>query len=118
MTQIIAVENQTAVSAIALSDKTIERANLIAQRIGSLEIAIAKAMLLEQLESKLSGVAHIIFQKKDGSLREMYCTTNSSLISKHIVGSNRKPSYGTKIVFDVEIGEFRSFRIESLIKVF
>ena len=72
--------NQTA-TAVVLKDKTVERANIIAQRIGSLEIAIVKAMMLEQLDAKLADnqLAHIIFQKKNGSLREMWCSTNPSL---------------------------------------
>ena len=110
--------NQTA-TAVVLKDKTVERANIIAQRIGSLEIAIVKAMMLEQLDAKLADnqLAHIIFQKKNGSLREMWCTTNPSLCSKHVKGVHRE-HYGTKVVFDVEKGEFRSFRFESIIKVF
>ena len=110
--------NQTA-TAVVLKDKTVERANIIAQRIGSLEIAIVKAMMLEQLDAKLAGnqLAHIIFQKKNGSLREMWCSTNPSLCSKHVKGVHRE-HYGTKVVFDVEKGEFRSFRFESIIKVF
>ena len=110
--------NQTA-TAVVLKDKTVERANIIAQRIGSLEIAIVKAMMLEQLDAKLADnqLAHIIFQKKDGSLREMWCSTNPSLCSKHVKGVHRE-HYGTKVVFDVEKGAFRSFRLESLVKVF
>lgn len=110
--------NQTA-TAVVLKDKTVERANIIAQRIGSLEIAIVKTMMLEQLDAKLADnqLAHIIFQKKNGSLREMWCSTNPSLCSKHVKGVHRE-HYGTKVVFDVEKGEFRSFRFESIIKVF
>ena len=110
--------NQTA-TAVVLKDKTVERANIIAQRIGSLEIAIVKAMMLEQLDAKLADnqLAHIIFQKKNGSLREMWCSTNPSLCSTHVKGVHRE-HYGTKVVFDVEKGEFRSFRFESIIKVF
>ena len=110
--------NQTA-TAVVLKNKTVERANIIAQRIGSLEIAIVKAMMLEQLDAKLADnqLAHIIFQKKNGSLREMWCSTNPSLCSKHVKGVHRE-HYGTKVVFDVEKGEFRSFRFESIIKVF
>ena len=110
--------NQTA-TAVVLKDKTVERANIIAQRIGSLEIAIVKAMMLEQLDAKLADnqLAHIIFQKKNGPLREMWCSTNPSLCSKHVKGVHRD-HYGTKVVFDVEKGEFRSFRFESIIKVF
>jgi len=111
----VALGNMT----VALSDKTIERANLIAERTGSLEVGIAKALMIEQLESKLADnqLCHILFVKRDGSLREMYCSTNPSLCSKHIKGVGRE-HYGTKVVFDVEKGEFRSFRLESLIKVF
>lgn len=118
MAQIISVSNQSAVNAIALNDKTIERANIIAQRLGSAAMGVAKALMIELLEAKLDGIACIIFQRKDGTLRKMYCTTNTSLISKHIVGSNRKPSFGTKIVWDVEKCAFRSFRLESLVRVY
>ena len=52
---------QTTISAVALKDMTVVRANVIAERTGSLEMGIAKAMLIEQLKSKLSGIAHIIF---------------------------------------------------------
>ena len=109
----------TTVSTVALKDMTVVRANVIAERTGSLEMGIAKAMLIEQLKSKLSGIAHIIFQKKDGSLREMYCTTNKSLIEKHVNGRGvSRECYATTAVFDVEKGAWRSFRWESIIKVF
>ena len=111
----VALANMT----VALSDKTIERANLIAERTGSLEIGIAKALMLEQLESKLAEnqLCRILFVKRDGSLREMWCSTNPSLCSKHVKGGSRE-HYGTKVVCDVEIGKFRSFRLESILKVF
>jgi hypothetical protein len=111
MTQII--------STIAVKDMTIVRANVIADRTGSLEMGIAKALLIEQLKAKLSGIAHIIFQKKDGSLREMYCTTNKSLIERHLTHTGvSRECYATTAVFDVEKGAWRSFRWESIIKVF
>ena len=111
MTQII--------STIVVNDMVVVRANKIAERTGSLEMGIAKAMLIEQLKAKLSGVAHIIFQKRDGSLREMYCTTNPSLVARHINGRGvTRECYATTAVFDVEKGEWRSFRWESLIKVY
>ena len=107
-------------TAVALNDTTITRANVIAQRIGSLEIGIAKAMLIEQLKQKMAnGVAHFIFQKKDGSLREMFATTCKPLVEKHVVGTGAsRECYGTTAVFCVESGAWRSFRWESIIKVF
>ena len=110
---------QTIISSIAVKDMTVTRANVIAQRTGSMEMGIAKAMLIEQLKTKLSGVAHIIFEKRDGTLREMYCTTNPSLVARHINGRGvSRECYATTGVFDVELGQWRSFRWESLIKVF
>ena len=111
---------QTIISAIAVNDMTVTRANVIAQRTGSLEMGIAKAMLIEQLKQKLSnGVAHFIFQKKDGSLREMFATTYKPLIEKHLTHTGvSREYYATTAVFDVEKGAWRSFRWESLIKVF
>ena len=105
---------------VVMNDMTVTRANIIAQRTGSLEIGIAKALMIEQLKEKLTkGVAHFVFQKKDGTLREMYATTFKPLIDKHIVGTGvSRECYGTTTVFCVESGAWRSFRWESIIKVF
>ena len=111
---------QTIISTIAVNDMTVKRANVIAQRTGSLEMGIAKAMLIEQLKEKMrTSVQHFIFQKRDGSLREMFATTCKPLIEKHLrhTGVSRE-CYATTAVFDVEKGAWRSFRWESLIKVF
>lgn len=111
---------QTIISTIAVNDMTVTRANVIAKRTGSLEMGIAKAMLIEQLKSKLaSGVAHFIFEKRDHSLREMFATTNPALCSRHINGRGvSRELYATTAVFDVECGQWKSFRWESLIQVF
>ena len=108
------------VSAIAVKDMTIVRANVIAERTGSLEMGIAKAMLIEQLKAKLkTSVAHFIFQKKNGELREMFATTCKPLIERHVNGRGvSRECYATTAVFDVEKGAWRSFRWESIIKVF
>ena len=108
------------VSAIAVKDMTIVRANVIAERTGSLEMGIAKAMLIEQLKAKLkSSVAHFIFQKKNGELREMFATTCKPLIERHVNGRGvSRENYATTAVWDCEAAAWKSFRWESLIKVF
>ena len=108
------------VTAVALKDMTVVRANVIAERTGSLEMGIAKSLLIEQLKQKLAnGVAHFIFEKRDHSLREMFATTCKPLIEKHVNGRGvSRELYATTAVFDVEKGAWRSFRWESLIKVF
>ena len=111
---------QTIISTIAVKDLTVTRANVIAQRTGSLEMGIAKAMLIEQLKQKLAnGVAHFIFQKKDGTLREMFATTNPALCTRHINGRGvTRELYATTAIWDCEASAWKSFRWESLIKVF
>ena len=106
-------------SVVALSDKTISRANIIAQRTGSLEVGIVKSLLIEQLEAKLAlnQLCHIQFVKRDGTLRDMWCVSNPTLNSKLVKGVGHE-HYGTKVVYDVEKAAYRSFRLETLIKVF
>ena len=108
------------VTAVALKDMTVVRANVIAERTGSLEMGIAKALLIEQLKEKMKvSVQHFLFQKKNGELREMFATTCKPLIEKHVNGRGvSRELYATTAVFDVEKGAWRSFRWESLIKVF
>lgn len=111
---------QTIISTIAVNNMTVTRANVIAKRTGSLEMGIAKAMLIEQLKEKMKfSVQHFIFQKRDGSLREMFATTCKPLIEKHLTHTGvSRECYATTAVFDVEKGAWRSFRWESIIKVF
>jgi hypothetical protein len=102
------------------SDLTATRMAVIADRTQNPLMAGAKAMMNEGLKSKLrSGVAHFIFQKKNGELREMFATTCPSLVKRHINGRGvSREVYATTAVFDVESGEWRSFRWESIVKVF
>lgn len=105
---------------MVVTDITATRMAVIAERTQNLLVAGAKAMMIENLKGKLrSGVAHFIFQKRNGELREMYATTNPSLVKRHINGRGvSRELYATTAVFDCELGEWRSFRWESIVKVF
>ena len=107
-------------NALVITDTTAVRMNVIAQRTQNLLIAGAKAMMIESLKEKLrNGVAHFIFRKKNGEYREMYGTTNPSLVKRHINGRGvSRELYATTAAFDCELGEWRSFRWESIVKVF
>ena len=107
-------------NALIITDTTAVRMNVIAQRTGSELMAGAKAMMIEELKFKLrNGVAHFIFRKKNGELREMFATTNPSLVKRHINGRGvSRELYATTAAFDCELGEWRSFRWESIVKVF
>lgn len=105
---------------MVISDSTATRMAVIAERTQNLLIAGAKAMMIESLKEKLrNGVAHFVFQKRNGEYREIFATTNPSLVKRHINGRGvSRELYATTAVFDCELGEWRSFRWENLIKVF
>ena len=109
-----------ATNIMVVTDMTATRMAVIADRTQNLLVAGAKAMMIENLKSKLrSGVAHFIFQKKNGELREMFATTCPLLVKRHINGRGvSRECYATTAVFDCELGEWRSFRWESIVKVY
>lgn len=103
-----------------ITDSTATRMNVVAQRTQNLLVAGAKAMLIEQLKEKLrGGVAHFIFIKKNGEVREAFGTTNAAVAAKYTNGNGISREYfKTTAFFDIEKGEWRSFRWESIVKVF
>lgn len=106
--------------ALVISNQTATRMAVIAQRTGSELMAGAKAMMIESLKEKLrNGVAHFVFQKRNGEYREIFATTNKELVQRHIMGKGvSRELYATTAVFDVEKGAWRSFRWESIVKVY
>lgn len=105
---------------LIITDTTAVRMNVIAERTQNLLMAGAKAMMIQNLKEKLrNGVAHFIFIKKNGEIREAFGTTNSSVASKYTNGNGISREYfKTTAYFDIEKGEWRSFRWESIVKVF
>ena len=106
--------------AFAINSTTVVKASVITQRTHNEEIGIIKAMMIEQLKEKLAiGVAHFIFIKKNGEVREAWGTTCPTLAQKHINGNGvSREVYKTTAYFDIEKGGWRSLRWESIVKVF
>lgn len=96
------------------------RANVIARRTNSNELGMVKAMMIANLKEKLhNGVAHFIFVKKSGELREMWATCVPELVRAKTNGRGEsRENYATTAVFDIEKGEWRSFRWETLVRVY
>ena len=105
---------------ISTDSRMVTRVAVIARRTGSELMAGAKAVLVEALKDKMrNGIAHFVFQKKDGSLREAWGTTNRSLAEKYINGNGvTREAFATTAFFDVEVGDWRSFRWENLVMVY
>ena len=108
------------INAIVINNSTANRANVIAVRTQSTEMGVMKAMLIDTLKVKLAnGIAHFIFRKKDGSFREAWGTTQSNITNAKTNGRCvSRETYKTTAYFDVQCGEWRSFRWENLIQVF
>ena len=100
--------------------RTATRISVIGVRTGSGIAAGAKAMMIESLKRQMrNGVAHFVYEKKDGTIREAWGTTNGSLVAKHTNGNGcNREAYMTTAYFDVEKGAWRSFRWETLIAVY
>jgi hypothetical protein len=108
------------VQILALNNMTAARIAVIGLRTSSDLFAGAKAMMIESLKEKMSaGVAHFVFVKKNGEAREAWGTLNRSLVVKYINGRGEsREIYATSAFFDVEKGQWRSFRWESIVKIF
>ena len=105
---------------VAMNGITAHRANVIARRTGSEAMGIIKAQMIDLLKAKLqSGVAHFIYMKKDGSLREAWGTCAGNLMKATQNGRGLSgDQVNTVKYFDVVAGGYRSLRFENLVQVF
>jgi hypothetical protein len=85
---------------------------------------MTKEQLLESkkqgiVEALRDGTVHLQFKKVNGDLRNMIGTLNSSLIPEDKVpveGKERKETEALVVLFDLEVGDWRSFRTENLVE--
>ena len=109
MTQMVIVNGMTA-----------HRANVIVNRTGSAAMGVVKAQMIDLLKAKLqSGVAHFLYMKKDGTLREAWGTCAGNLMRATQNGRGLSgDQVNTVKYFDVVAGGYRSLRYENLVQVF
>ena len=89
-------------------------------RTGSALMGTSKALLIEEAKRLMRSTSgcHMIYMKKDGSVREAFATLNPVLCGKHINGRGQSPeNWGCSCYWDMEKGGFRSFRWENIIAV-
>ncbi|GAT63391.1 SH3 beta-barrel fold-containing protein [Paludibacter jiangxiensis] len=104
---------------LTISEMTATRAAIIGLRTNNDFIAGSKAVLIQSLKEKMAnGIAHFLFIKKSGEVREAWGTLNKSLVAKYINGRGvSREVFFTTAYFDVEKGAWRSFRWESIISI-
>ena len=105
---------------VVVNSMTAHRANVIARRTGSAAMGVVKAQMIDLLKAKLqSGVAHFIYMKKDGSIREAWGTCSGQLMKATQNGRGLSGDMVNTIKYwDIEKGGYRSLRYENLIQVF
>lgn len=73
-------------------------------------------MNLKELITELrTGVVSVVFEKVDGSLREMTCTLSEDVVPPTTTSNkNRKTSTKVLAVWDTERSGWRSFRLDKI----
>lgn len=89
---------------LAVNINTVLRANIIAKRTNSNVMGVVKAQMIDLLKTKLQcGVAHFIYLKKDGSMREAFGTTSTNIMKANISGNGiSRDSVNTVCYWDCE----------------
>ena len=105
---------------LMVNRQSMKRVKVVTERTGSIKSGITKAVLIAELKEKLNkGIAHFIFIKKNGEVREAWGTTNPSFVEKYINGRGvSREVYNTTAFFDIERSCWKSVRWESIEKVF
>ena len=98
---------------------TANRMSVIANRTNSELMAGAKAIMIENLKKQMTnGVAHFLYVKKNGEMREAFGTLNKGIVAKTVNGRGySRECFCTTAYFDIEKGEWRSFRWENIVTV-
>lgn len=68
-------------------------------------------------ETLTNGIATVTFEKADGSLREMRCTLQASYLPAQLLqegATPRKENLDALAVWDIDVGGWRSFRMDSI----
>ncbi len=99
---------------------TAHRANVIMARTGSAPMGVIKAQMIDLLKTKLhTGVAHFIYMKRNGEVREAWGTTAGNLMRATQSGTGLSgDEVNTVKYWDIEKGGYRSLRYENLVQVF
>lgn len=87
---------------------------------GSLEIGIEKALMAERLidKMKFQVTSFEYIKKSTGELRRAWGTLSENLISEKVKGCKRKTNPNCICYYDIERGNFRSFLVSNLQKVY
>lgn len=113
----LATISTTGMNMMTINNMTATRMATILGRTQDAIMAVGKAMMIENLKTKMAnGIAHFAFKKKDGSIREAWGTIQENIAAAKTNGNGvSREDYATCAFIDVEDGmKWKSFRWESL----
>ena len=102
-----------------LSNKTMNRAQVIAERTGSKIMGLIKAQMISELKARMAlEPTKFIAKKKDGSIREFWGVTTPKLMKATQTGTGYSGDEVNTVKFwDIEKGGYRSVRFENIIQI-
>ena len=102
-----------------LSNKTMNRARVIAERTGSNIMGLIKAQMISELKARMAlEPTKFIAKKKDGSIREFWGVTTPKLMKATQTGTGYSGDEVNTVKFwDIEKGGYRSVRFENIIQI-
>lgn len=113
----LATISTTGMNMMTINNMTATRMATILDRTQDAIMAVGKAMMIENLKTKMAnGIAHFAFKKTDGSIREAWGTIQENIAAAKTNGKGvSREDYATCAFIDVEDGmKWKSFRWESL----
>ena len=84
------------------------------------DVILEKLTLLDTLKQMMhDGVVNFVFKKVNGEIREAFGTRADDVLKLHgsTPSGKRKPSPSTFPYYDIEKGDWRCFKPESLIRI-
>ena len=104
---------------VAVTDKDLYRASVISSRVKNDFVAGLQTAKLNELKNRMrKEVVKFAYLKKDLRVRVAYGTLMPQLMSDKILGTGICGDARKVVVYyDVEYGNFRSFQMQALIKI-
>jgi len=97
----------------------LDRAKTMVLKGYDLNQSLRTSSMVELLQFQLSnGTSHFLYKKKDGSIREAWGSLLEKVVERNTNGLGYPRKYdGLQAYYDIEEGQWRSFRYENLITI-
>lgn len=97
----------------------LDRAKTMVLKGYNLNDSLTTSSMIEFLQLKMmNGVAHFLYKKKDGTIRDAWGTLLEKVVVNNINGYGEpRRYYNCQAYFDIESQSWKSFRYENLVAI-